>query len=237
MKTKKSKISAIVSGACAVLFVAFTLIVKFVDVEPIGPEGTSVGLAALNKAASDALGFNRTLYDVTDWLGVVALAAAVAFAVIGVVQLIRRKSLKKVDFEILALGVFYIVVAAFYVFFELAIVNYRPIILGAAPEASYPSSHTVLAVCVLGSAIVVVHRKLNSRPWRIAAESAFAALAVVIVVGRLLSGAHWLTDIIGGLLLSAALVSGYIAALAFRDERVGARNANPEEASGADTAE
>ena len=152
-------------------------------------------------------------------------------------QLIRRKSLKKVDFEILALGAFYIVIAAFYVFFELAIVNYRPIILGAAPEASYPSSHTVLAVCVLGSAIVVVHRKLNSRPWRIAAEAAFAALAVVIVVGRLLSGAHWLTDIIGGLLLSAALVSGYIAALAFRDERVGARNANPEEASGADTAE
>lgn len=237
MKTKKSKISVIVSGACAVLFVAFTLIVKFADVEPIGPEGTSVGLAALNKAVSDALGFNRTLYDVTDWLGVVALAAAVAFAVIGVVQLIRRKSLKKVDFEILALGALYIVVAAFYVFFELAIVNYRPIILGAALEASYPSSHTVLAVCVLGSAIVVVHRKLNSRPWRIAAEAALAALAVVIVVGRLLSGAHWLTDIIGGLLLSAALVSGYIAALAFRDERVGARNANTEEASGADTAE
>ena len=140
MKTKRN---FIVSGSLLALFVAYTLVVAFVDVREIGAGGTRVGLAALNEAAFAFFGVNLTLYAITDWIGVVAIAVAFGFAVAGLVQLIRRKSLLKVDFEILAPGAFYIVVIGFYLFFEFVIVNYRPITLYEKPEASYPSSHVM----------------------------------------------------------------------------------------------
>lgn len=133
----------------------------------------------------------------------------IGFAVAGFVQLIRRKSLLKVDFEILALGALYIVVIGFYLFFEFVIVNYRPIILYEKPEASYPSSHVMIVLCISLSAITALRRKIKSRTLIIAAEVSFAALAGFTVVGRLYSGVHWLTDIIGGIILSAALESFY----------------------------
>lgn len=206
MKTKRN---FIVSGSLLALFVAYTLVVAFVDVREIGAGGTRVGLAALNEAAFAFFGVNLTLYAITDWIGVVAIAVAFGFAVAGFVQLIRRKSLLKVDFEILALGALYIVVIGFYLFFEFVIVNYRPIILYEKPEASYPSSHVMIVLCISLSAITALRRKIKSRMLIIAAEVSFAALAGFTVVGRLYSGVHWLTDIIGGIILSAALKSFY----------------------------
>lgn len=206
MKTKRN---FIVSGSLLALFVAYTLVVAFVDVLEIGEGGTRVGLAALNEAAFAFFGVNLTLYAITDWIGVVAIAVAFGFAVAGFVQLIRRKSLLKVDFEILALGALYIVVIGFYLFFEFVIVNYRPIILYEKPEASYPSSHVMIVLCISLSAITALRRKIKSRTLIIAAEVSFAALAGFTVVGRLYSGVHWLTDIIGGIILSAALESFY----------------------------
>ena len=55
-----------------------------------------------------------TLYILTDWLGLVPIGIAFGFAILGLVQLIRRKSLLKVDRDILILGSFYIVVPAAY---------------------------------------------------------------------------------------------------------------------------
>jgi len=216
MKTKRN---FIVSGSLLALFVAYTLVVAFVDVREIGAGGTRVGLAALNEAAFAFFGVNLTLYAITDWIGVVAIAVAFGFAVAGLVQLIRRKSLLKVDFEILALGALYIVVIGFYLFFEFVIVNYRPIILYEKPEASYLSSHVMIVLCISLSAITALRRKIKSRMLIIAAEVSFAALAGFTVVGRLYSGVHWLTDIIGGIILSAALESFYYSFVALHTRK------------------
>ena len=216
MKTKRN---FIVSGTLLALFVAFTLIVAFVDVRPTGEGGTNVGLAALNKAAFDFFGVNLVLYEITDWLGVVAIAAAFGFALLGFIQLIGRKSLFKVDFDVLALGVFYIVVIGCYLFFEFVVVNYRPIILCTKPEPSYPSSHAMIVVCISVSSIILLRRKIVNRTILIAAEVFFTALACFTVAGRLFSGVHWLTDVIGGIILSAALVSFYYSFVAWHDRR------------------
>jgi len=153
-------------------------------------------------------------YTITDWLGVVVILFAFGFAVAGLYQLIKRKSLHKVDRQVLLLGAFYILVIAFYLFFETIIINYRPVILGVSLEASYPSSHTMIVVCIMVTT-AIAFRSLFQRNKKLcsAMDAAAMVITAVTVIGRLISGVHWFTDIIGGLLLSAALIALYCAAV------------------------
>lgn len=204
----------LITGILFLLFGIFTATVLWVDVQPIGPENTSVGLASVNRFIFEQLGVHLLWYHITDWLGVIAILFAFGFAVVGLIQLITRKSLFKVDYQIIALGVFYALVVAVYVFFEIAIVNYRPIILHTAPEASYPSSHTMIVICIMATAMMEFHRLLDGRKTALLLLDGISlSIMAVTVIGRLLSGVHWFTDIIAGLLLSAALVMLYTSAV------------------------
>lgn len=193
-------------------FALWTVLIRFVDVQSIGPRGSSVGFGVLNKAVHEAIGVHWGLYTVTDWLGLVPVGFALGFAVLGLVQLIQRKRLFKVDRSILVLGGFYIVVMAMYLLFEEVVLNYRPVLIGGNLEASYPSSTTMLALCVLPTAMMQLKGRIRHRAVRRAVLVALGALTAFMVVGRLLSGVHWLTDVIGGALLSAGLVLLYHAA-------------------------
>ena len=196
-----------------IVFVAYTVIVKYVGVEAIGPEGSKVGLAGINGAFFERFGYNATFYRVSELLGYAAIGVALCFAAIGALQLIKGKSIKKVDIRIILLGIFYALVVAFYVLFEVLIINYRPVILEEGLEASYPSSHTMLAVCVLATAVILVKELLNKSGMRTAIMVLFSILLVAIVAFRLFSGVHWFTDIIGALLLSASLCTLYYAGI------------------------
>lgn len=154
MKRKKTKIHLTVTSILFLTFALFTVLVRVVDVRPVGPQHTRVGFGTVNLYVSELTGINMLWYDITDWLGVAVIAAALGFAFLGSYQLVRRRSIKKVDPGLLLLGVFYIAVIAFYIFFELVAVNYRPVILSQDPERSYPSSHTMAAVCVMATAMV-----------------------------------------------------------------------------------
>ncbi len=197
------------AGALLVLFAVLTVMLMYVDISPIGPEGSSVGLSAINAAMADLLGVHLLLYIVTDWLSVAAILIALGFAVLGLVQLIRRKSLKRVDPSILVLGGFYLLVIGAYTFFEYHVVNYRPVLIQNVLEASYPSSTTMLVLCIIPTAIMQFNRLIQASRLRTAVNTASIIFAAVIVVGRLVSGVHWLTDILGSVLLSSALVMLY----------------------------
>lgn len=190
---------------CWLSFALFTLLVRCVDVRPIGPEGSAVGLAALNGLVRDAVGFHRLWYDMTDWLGLAALGVAAGFALLGLCQLIARRSLLRVDANILVLGGVYLVAIAAYLLFEVCIINYRPVLMQGQLEASYPSSHTMLVVCILGTALPRFRRYLPGMAHAAASGLGWAVMTVT-VAGRLISGVHWFTDILGGLLLALALV-------------------------------
>lgn len=210
----KSRMNFIITGALGLLFVFFTIIVKTVDVKPIGPEQSQVGLASLNQAVAHLVGVNLLWYDITGWLGGVAILVALSFAALGLSQLIRRRSLLKVDMRILLLGAFYVIVGTFYLLFEVMVVNYRPVILETSLEASYPSSHTVIAICIMGTAMLMFHHYLRGKkPWLAALDGLSILLIAVTVVGRLISGVHWFTDIIGGVILSCALIMLYYSAV------------------------
>ena len=197
-------------------FAVWTGLVSAVDVRPIGPDGSSVGFAAMNGAFHTATGVHWALYTITDWMGLIPVAVALGFAGLGLLQLIRRKSIWKVDRTLLVLGGFYVAVLAAYVLFETVVINYRPVLIDGRLEASYPSSTTMLALCVLPAAVMQLRARVQNAAMRRAVLAILAAITAFLVVGRLLSGVHWLSDILGGALLSAGLVALY----AFACEKV-----------------
>ena len=204
-KHRKLYLSLFLLGA----FVLWTLLVRFVDVRAIGPEGSLVGFAALNGWFHSLTGVHMTLYTVTDWLGLVPLAFILGFGLLGLVQWIRRKQFFKVDRSILVLGLYYIVVMAAYILFEYLVINYRPVLIGGILEASYPSSTTLLVLTVMPTAMLQLKERIQNRAFRNCVLVLIAAFTAFMVIGRLLSGVHWLTDILGGILLSAGLLGLY----------------------------
>ena len=200
-------------------FVLWTVLIRFVDVQSIGPRESSVGFATLNNYVHDLTGVNISLYVITDWLGLVPIAVALGFVILGLVQLIKRKSLRKVDHSILALGVFYIAVMAAYVFFEMVVINYRPTLIAGYLEASYPSSTTMLVMCVMSTAAMQLNVRIKNIRNRRCTIITIVVFTAFMVIGRLLSGVHWITDIIGGALLSTGLVAVYYSIGNIRTEK------------------
>lgn len=209
---KKTNQRTLVAAAVLLaVFALFTVAVCTVDVQFAGPDGSQVGFATVNTAFHTCTGVHLSLYVLTDWLGLVPLAIAFTFALFGLFQWIRRRSLRRVDRSILLLGVFYLLVMAAYLLFEKFAVNFRPIRIDGYLEASYPSSTTLLVLSICPTAMLQWHARIRKRILRRAGEGLLAVFCAFMVTARLLCGVHWLTDIVGGMLLSAVLVVLYAA--------------------------
>ena len=202
---RKSKIRFISGLIFITLFIMWTLAVVSVDVKPVGVNGTSVGFATLNTWFHNLTGVNMTLYNITDWLGLVPVFICTVFGMLGLFQLIKRKSLLKVDFDIIVLGVYYVIVILGYLAFEMIPINYRPILINGFMEASYPSSTTLLVLSVMPTVVFQCNKRLQSQKTKKLIELITVVFSLFMVVGRLASGVHWLTDIIGSCFLSAGL--------------------------------
>lgn len=190
-------------------FMLWTALVQFVDIRAIGPRGSAVGFATINLFVHNLMGVNMTLYTVTDWLGLIPLVFVMGFALLGLTQWIKRRHILKVDYSILVLGGFYVVVFAVYIFFEIFVVNYRPVLINGYLEASYPSSTTMLVMCVMPTAIMQLNARIKNNILKKCVSFVIVAFTLFMVIGRLVSGMHWFTDIVGGALLSAGLVLMY----------------------------
>lgn len=210
MRKEKRQLGVLAAVTLAA-FVLWTAAVRTIDVRPIGPQGSAVGFAEINGAFHRMTGVHMALYVITDWLSMAPLLFVLGFAVLGLAQWIGRKSLAKVDRSILVLGGFYAAVIAAYLFFELCVINYRPVLIGGILEASYPSSTTMLVLCVMPTAMMQLKSRIRSSACRRYLLAAMAVFTVLMVAARLISGVHWLSDIIGGALLSAGLVLLYAA--------------------------
>lgn len=217
---KKLKKYLIITGGLFLSFILFTVMVKTVDVQPVGPDRSKIGLASVNQCVFKFFGVNLLWYDITDWLGVFAIVFALGFAVLGLFQLIKRKSIQKVDCRILLLGVFYVMVIAVYLFFEVVVVNDRPIILSESLEASFPSSHVMFVNCIMATAMLQFHYYLRERKaWLCMSDIVSVLIITATVIGRLISGVHWFTDIVAGILLSSVLIALYCSALLYFESK------------------
>jgi undecaprenyl-diphosphatase len=208
----KKVLGAIITGA---LFAGLMFLLGSYDVAEIGQAGTEVGFSHVNQFVHDFTGVNMLWYDITDYIGYGAIGVCGLFAIAGFVQMIKRRRLFRVDREIWALGFLFAAVIGCYVFFEKYVVNYRPIIMpgAAAPEASFPSSHTMLIITVMASTAMVLGRYVSSGFLRTLVTVLCAAVMIITVYGRMICGVHWFTDIIGGILLSITLLMFFSAVL------------------------
>ena len=211
MYMKTAKKNFMTSGILFISFIVFTLTVVNSDVKPIGPEQSMVGWAAVNQFIFEKLGTSQFWYQLTGGFGMLAILVALSFGMLGFVQLRKRGSFLRVDCDILLLGGFYVTVMLTYILFEMVTINYRPVILDEGLETSFPSSHTMLVVCIVSTAIFQFHHRIQTNGVRYTLEILSIGIIVLTIVGRLLSGVHWFTDIVGGVLLSAALITAYIA--------------------------
>lgn len=207
------KKNLIKSGLFLLGFIIWTILIQTVDVAPIGPRETNVGFAAHNGWFHGLTGVNLTLYTITDWLGLVPIFICLTFAAVGAVQLFKRKNLFKVDFDIRMLGVYYALVIFCYLAFEMVPINYRPILIEGRLEASYPSSTTLLVLSVMPTLSLQAERRIKNIRLKYAIQGFSWLFSAFMVVGRSVSGVHWLSDIVGAVLLSCGLYHGYRAVL------------------------
>lgn len=209
MSMKNVKRNFCIAAGLLAAFVLWTVAVCYIDVQAVGPRGSCVGFATVNRFVHNLTGVNMMLYVITDWLGLVPIAVCLGFAIFGLFQWINRKHFLKVDFSILVLGVFYIVTMAIYILFEFVVINRRPTLIDGYLETSYPSSTTMLVLCVMPTALMQFNARIKNNFIRKAVIFVVVVFIVFMVAGRLISGVHWLSDIIGGAIVSSGLVLMY----------------------------
>ena len=204
MKNKGKKLT-IFGVIMLAIFALWTYLIQTVDVQPVGQKGTDIGFADLNVRFHEITGVHMSIYTITDWLGLVPIAVCMGFGLLGTTQLIKRKSLLKVDVSIVLLGVYYILVIFGYLIFEMIPINYRPIPINGYMDASYPSSTTLLVLSVMPTLSFQAHCRASGRGLKLSADIFATGFSLFMVIGRTVSGVHWLTDIIGSMILSGGL--------------------------------
>ena len=192
-----------------VAFITWTILIQKVDVKMLGVNGTNIGFATINYWFHQLTGVNMTLYIITDWLGLIPIFICMIFGVMGIIQLIQRRRVFKVDYDIILLGIYYVLVVLGYLIFEMIPINYRPILIEGFLEASYPSSTTLLVLCVMPTLVEQVERRFENTMVKRLVKALVICFSVFMVVGRLISGVHWLTDIVGSIMLSVGLFCIY----------------------------
>lgn len=217
---EKNRKKGLAAGVILLLaFVLWTVLIMTVDVQPIGPRESSVGFAGINGWFHGLTGVHMKIYTVTDWLGLVPIAVCACFGVLGLMQWIKRRSLKKVDPDIILLGIYYILVILGYLFFEMVPINRRPVLIEGVLEASYPSSTTLLVLSVMPTLVFQANRRINNEKTRKTVVILSVLFAAFMVIGRTVAGVHWLTDILGAVLLSGGLYLIYRSAVVMTDQR------------------
>lgn len=211
----KTRRNYVIAAGLFLVFIIYTVIIATVDVQEVvvGTHKIKIGLASLNKGAFESLGTSDFWYSISKYLGYAAILVVGCFGLIGLLQMIQRKNFFRTDVEILVLGAFYVIMGVCYILFEIIVINYRPVLEEGQLEASFPSSHTMLVCCVMGTAILQIRRLVKNEVMSLIGTVLCVAAIALMIVSRLLSGIHWVTDIVGGIIISAALIMLYVAAV------------------------
>lgn len=213
---KKEKKDMLVTGTLLLASMLFTMLVCTMDVAAIGPKGSQIGLSALNQFVFQHIGVNSLWDKAGDVIMAAALLVAATMAIRGFLQLFRRKHILKVDTGILMAGGIYVVCVLCYFIFEKASLNYRPVLVAGVLEASYPSSHVMIVTLIMTTTCLYLRTSCKNTKLL---QNICIAVVVLIIITRILSGMHWFTDIIAGLLFASTLTMVYVSVVDYIDDR------------------
>ena len=216
---RNEKKEFIASILLLIAFAAWTILIQTIDVQAVGVNGTNIGLASINTWFHKLTGVHMTIYTITDWLGLVPIFICLFFCIFGLIQLVKRRSLFKVDIDIILLGFYYVIVIFAYLIFEMIPINYRPILIDGLMEASYPSSTTLLVLSIMPTLKYQIDRRSNHSALTKVINIFVICFSLFMVIGRSLAGIHWCTDIIGSVLLSMGLFKLYQFSVVFTDQK------------------
>lgn len=213
---KKQNIrNIIITSSLFLLFIIFTILCKTIDIQPLGANSTNIGFAKFNTSIHDKITSDDIWDKIGDIFMILSIVVVCILLIIGLIQAIRRKNIFKIDKQIICAGIIFAILIVFYLLFELLVINYRPILIDNALEASYPSTHALLVCVVMSITIILSHIYFKKKTYKTLIDLFSSVSILTTCISRLLSGMHWITDIIGAILLSASLVSLYITIIKF----------------------
>lgn len=133
---------------------------------------------------------------ITDVIVASAIAVVVVFACLGLYQWVSRKSLKKVDPQLLWMPLPLAIMAVVYFIFEkLIVLNVRP---NGSGEPSFPSTHVMITATVFFITMLIIPKYVKQKSLRIILEVIMVIMIILICIGRVLANMHWPIDVVGG---------------------------------------
>ncbi len=174
------------------------IILLSIDRATITFAGKEVGLSHLNNLVSYK--FDDTLDKVSDVLFYFSFSGVILGVVLGIMQLVKNKSLFAVDTKILFFGIFVILAIIFWLVFDKGLkINYRPI---DPTEGSFPSTHVFMTTFFMLAAHNLLCSLFKGNNIVKYGSLAVAIIFIVLVtIFRVSSGMHYITDVIGGLFI------------------------------------
>ena len=136
----------------------------------------------------------------TDIILIASIASLAVFAIFGLCQWIKRKSIKKVDKELIFMLIPLILMAiVYFVFDKFLIWNTRP---DGSGEPSFPSTHVMVVATIFLLIALVLPRYIKSKAACALLDLMMLIFIVLTCVGRVLANKHWTSDVIGALVFS-----------------------------------
>ena len=191
---------------CFLYAVIMVIALKFESGVPIGDLG-SINLRALNNGFRGLFGYEqggyfRSLYLITEGLGVVSILACLFWTGMGIKDLIKYRDINDVDKSIFATWLLYVLALIVWRVTLKISVSYAPVSVHpkSALVVSFPCGNTFLIIISMCSSIYLIGYFLEEKKKLVLAlRVACIAILALGIIFRTVSGVNWLTDILGAI--------------------------------------
>ena len=139
---------------------------------------------------------------ITNIILILSLIALGAFAVLGLVQWIKRKSLKKVDKQLRWFPLPLALMAATYVVFDKFLpkfFDFMPTRPNGSGEPSFPSTHVMIVATIFFITTIILPKYIKNKVVRIILELLMVIGLALTCTGRVMANMHTPIDVLGGI--------------------------------------
>ncbi len=188
------------------LFIFLILLILLMSVDKASNIYKEIGLYNFNKIFLVDY-YNESWDGFSDVILYISILFILGLIIYGIYQLYKRKSLFKVDKDIILTGFgFVFIIIIWFIFDKFIDINYRPIAVNGSAQTSFPSTHVMLACfSLLATTRIILKRNTNELKYNIITYGGVSILVILCSLGRILSKMHWTTDVLGAIFISLAI--------------------------------